>query len=398
MPVAVAVVVIAVLIASVLWSRRRAHRSPRAEAAAAAARNAAGVALVNLDDAVSALDVELGLSGVLHGSEAAAPLRRARLAAHHARDDAFEAFRGLDAVTPAERRRRDAVALRTRAQSATAAAAAARTTHAEWLTDHGDPVAQVAAAQERLRDLRTELGDPAALTAELTTRYEPTQWRDAQAAAAAIAHSLEDADAYLRDAADRAADPTRAALPMLARAEQAMRTAREHGRRLDEAYRLVLDADRAVGEELAAAQAAVQRAWDAAGLLPPEASHVRAALAEVTADLQALADGAVRRPATTVTGLARLRERLDDVIAGADTPQQHQRGARSALPGALAAARAAIARAEPAASVGVADARVRLDEAQRDLAAARGTRDPVAALASARRAMHQAELALTLTR
>ncbi len=56
----------------VVWSVRRARRSPRAVARAADARAAAGRALVRLDDVVAELDLEVSLSDALY---AAPPLR-----------------------------------------------------------------------------------------------------------------------------------------------------------------------------------------------------------------------------------------------------------------------------------------------------------------------------------
>ena len=74
------------------------------------------------------------------------------------------------------------------------------------------------------------------------------------------------------------------------------------------------------------------------------------------------------------------------------------RGARTALPGTLAAARAAVAHAEAqiTRSRAGADARVRLTAAQRELASARQATDPVEALDAARRAMRNAEDAQAL--
>ena len=95
-----------VLIAALWWGIRILRTGPRARAAADAARAAAGSSLVALDDAVSELDIEVGLSGALYGGDAAAALRRARIAATHARDDAFETYaHTLDLTVPLARRR-----------------------------------------------------------------------------------------------------------------------------------------------------------------------------------------------------------------------------------------------------------------------------------------------------
>ena len=96
----------AVVIALVVWVVRRARRGPRARAAAEAQRAGAGTALVALDDAVAELDLEVGLSGALYGGEDAAGLRRARMSAQHARDEAFQEYRDISGArrAPAGRR------------------------------------------------------------------------------------------------------------------------------------------------------------------------------------------------------------------------------------------------------------------------------------------------------
>src|SRR5688572_1483683 len=85
--------VAAIAIAVIVWAVRAARRSPRARAAAQAARTQAGAALVRLDDAVDELDLEVGLSGALYGGNAPTSMRRARMTAQHLRDAAFEDYR-----------------------------------------------------------------------------------------------------------------------------------------------------------------------------------------------------------------------------------------------------------------------------------------------------------------
>lgn len=389
--------VAAALVAAGVWFARRARRSPKAVAAADAERAQAGIALVRLDDAVGELDLEVGLSGALYEGAASPALRRARMTAQHARDDAFSQYRDLDdAPTPAQR----AVAaqrIRTRAEAATAAVARARTEHADWVQQHVSAAEQVDAARTRLAALRVEVGDPSALIAELSQRYDAVEWERGAAASTTAIEALDAADQLLAEASERASDPTRTAVPVLAAAEREVRRAREAARRLDETYRLVTDAGAAVGEELEAARVAVRQALTTReGLEPADAERLGGELRTISERLAALEASAPRRPTATVDELARLRDRLDLALGDARTAQQRLRGARSALPGALATARAAIAHAEPKASRAGADARVRLTSAQRELAAARGTQDPVEALDAARRAARHAEDAAAL--
>ena len=379
-----------------VWAMRRAGRSPRARAAAEAERTRAGTALVRLDDAVIELDLEVGLSGALYDGDAPSTLRRARMTAQHVRDEAFEAFRELDDRPPAEVRRVSA-RIRSRADEALAVITRARAEHAEWMRVHSSAAAQVDAAALRLERLRTELGDPGALVADLSGRFDEAEWRQASGAAHTASEALVQAQHHLDAARALAADPTRSALPELAAAQRELQRAQSGARALDEAHRLVTDAAIAVPQELAEARTALAQAIRVRDELDPAtAERLGAELRAIAAALGALEPDAARRPTTTVREIARARARLDLALGDARTAQQRLRGARTALPGTLAAARGAVARAESAAAGAGADARVRLDSAQRELAAARQAQDPVEALDAARRAMRHAEDAVAL--
>jgi len=183
----------------------------------------------------------------------------------------------------------------------------------------------------------------------------------------------------------------------LAGAERALRRAHASARTLEENHRLVMDAARAVDEEIAAARAALRQAVTVREQLEPDdATRLSGELRTIEAALTEHESQAARRPTATVDAVARLRDRLDLALGDARTAQQRLRGARTALPGTLAAARSAIARAESAATAAGADARVRLASAQHELAAARNAQDPVAALDAARRALRHAEDASAL--
>jgi hypothetical protein len=176
-----------------------------------------------------------------------------------------------------------------------------------------------------------------------------------------------------------------------------MRRGHAAARALEEEHRLVTDAAQAVAGELDAARTALRHAEELrASLEPDDAERLGRELREFDASLTALEPRAHRHPTETVTAVARLRDRLDLAVGDARTAQQRLRGARTALPGTLAAARSAVARAEAAASRAGADARVRLSAAQHELAAARSAQDPVAALDTARRALRHAEDAVAL--
>lgn len=389
--------VAAIAIAVLVWALRAARRSPKARAAADELRAAAGTTLVELDDAVDELDLEVGLSGALYDGTAPDALRRARMTAEHTRDAAFEQLRALEPETLPDDTRRISRGIRSRAEAAQAAIESARSEHAAWMTRNVSAATQVESARSRCRALRAELGDPAPLLQALSERYERSEWIEAELSAHEATSALAEAERLIDEAMAVVGDPTRSALPLLAEAERALRAAQGGSRRFEERHRLVTDAAAAVTGEVDAAREALRQANTVRGELEPDdALRLGAVLGEVSAALTSVEADAARRPTAAVAAIVRLRDRLDLAVGDARTAQQRLKGARSALPGALAAARDQIARAEPRMRAAGADARVRLSAAQRELAAARGAADPVEALDAARRALRHAEDAVAL--
>ncbi|HYJ48930.1 MAG TPA: hypothetical protein VEX12_03355 [Microbacterium sp.] len=399
-PAAVVFGATAIAIAVIVWAVRAVRRSPRRRAAADAVRAQAGVILVQLDDAVDELDLEVGLSGALYGGGAPASLRRARLTAQHVRDASFEEYRAIsDTTTSLEEIRRVSARIERRSTEALAAIAAARAEHGRWVLANVSAASQIAAARERLDALRATMGDPGALVAELSARFAEDEWSDAARAALAAVDSADQAESLLQTAAQTADDPTRTALADLAKAERALRRAEAEARTLEERHRLITQAAQAVPGEFAAARTALRQALVTREQLESvDAARLGGELRVIEGELTGLETDAERRPTRTIDRIARLRDRLDLALGDARTAQQRIRGARTALPGTLAAARNAVAHAEAAVSHAraSADARSRLESAQRELAAARQAQDPVAALDAARRAMRDAEDAAAL--
>jgi hypothetical protein len=392
--------VTALAVAVIAWAIRASRRSPRARAAADELRAQSGATLVRLDDAVDELDLEVGLSGALYGGGAPASLRRARLTAQHVRDESFEEYRVISApdASPVEIRRLSA-RIQRRSTEALATISAARAEHSDWVRANVSAAAQVASAQKRLDALRATMGDPAALVAELSSRFAEDEWTDAARAGRAAVDHADEAERSLAVAARTAHDPTRTALTDLAAAERALRRAESEARTMEETHRLVTQAAQAVPGEFAAARTALRQASVTREQLdPPDAARLGAELRIIEAELTQLETDAARRPTRTIDRIARLRDRLDLALGDARTAQQRIRGARTALPGTLAAARNAVAHAEASVSHArtSADARSRLMSAQRELAAARQMQDPVEALDAARRAMRDAEDAQAL--
>lgn len=396
-PAAVVFGIAALIAAAVTWGVRRARRGPRARASAEQERSQAGIALVALDDAVAELELEVGLSGALYDGTAPPTLRRARMSAQHARDAAFEQLRDLTPDAHPAVVSRVSRGIRRRADAASATIARARAEHAEWMAAHRSAAAQIADARRRAAEIRADMGEPGALVDDLAARFEADEVEEARRAAAEAVDALAEADALLTEAGRLAGDPTRSALAPVAAAERALRTARNAARTLEEQHRLVTEAAHAVNDEIAAARTALRQAEALrADLEPGDAERLGAEVRELLARLDALEPQAARRPAATVAQIARLRDRLDVALGDARTAQQRLRGARTALPGTLAAARAAVGRAETATARAGADARVRLSAAQHELAAARSAHDPVTALDAARRALRHAEDAVAL--
>ncbi|MCH6230609.1 hypothetical protein MK786_07645 [Microbacterium sp. CFH 31415] len=392
--------VTAILVAVLAWGIRRARRSPRARAAAEQERTRAGATLVRLDDAVAELDLEVGLSGALYGGGGPVSLRRARMTAQHVRDESFDEYRALSAsdAAPADIRRL-AARIDRRSADALTVIASARAEHAEWVRANVSAASQVASARERLAQLRASMGDPAALVGDLSARFAEEEWRDASRAAHAAAAAADEASRLLDAAEARAADPSQSVLAELASAERALRTAEADARILEETHRLVLQAAQALPGEIDAACTALRQAGVTREHLDPgDAERLGAELRAIESELTTVEADAARHPSRSVDRIARLRGRLDLALGDARTAQQRIRGARTALPGTLAAARSAIARAEAsvAHSHGGADARARLLSAQDELARARQVDDPVAALDAARRALRHAEDAKAL--
>lgn len=390
---------LAVLVA--VWLVRRARRGPRARAAAEVQRSRAGAVLVELDDAVTDLDIEIGLSGALHGGDAPPALRRARLGTSHSRDDLFAAFRDISVqgVHPAIIAR-TANRIRERASKDLTTIAQARAEHREWMQSHIDSPAQVSSASARLDALRASMGDEAALVRDLSTRFDAREWEGASRAARDAVAAASAASAHLNRARALATDPTQSAREELAAGERALRRAQSNARTLEESHRLITQAAIAVPNELLVARAAIGQAHVVRQRLTgDDAERLAAAISTAEASLAQASTLAERQPTAAIAELAQLHSRLDLALGSARTAQQRLRGARTALPGTIAAARASVAQAEVdvARDSTGADARVRLALAQQQLAGARQADDPVMALDAARRAIRHAEDAQALS-
>ncbi|WP_156761540.1 hypothetical protein [Microbacterium karelineae] len=390
----------ALVVVAIVLVVRVARRGKGARRRAREALDSLGVRLVELDDQTEELELEIGMSSALYDGRPPASLRRARLTAQHTRDDAFAAYRDAadEGMLPSAQRR-EAKRLTAGIDKAMEVIRGARADNEEWLREHASADEQIDVARRRIDELETRMGDPGALRAELDRIADESEWEDAAQADDEARAAIDEAREHLRDAEDRAADPSRSARESLRACEKALSRAEQASRLLEETHRLVKNAYLAVDDERRAAESAIRAAIGTQKTLDAEhAPRLAEAIRVAGVALESAGEIAGRRPVTANERIARLRDRLDMALADARTQQQRLRGARSALPGSLNAARSALARAEAVILDAEVDARVRLDSARRELAFARQAHDPIEALDASRRARRDAEDAAVLAR
>ena len=177
-------------------------------------------------------------------ADAPASLRRARLTAQHVRDESFEEYRAISDAgmrCPTRSARVSARIERRAHRGARDDLRGARRALATGCARTCRPPTQVAAARRASRRCAATMGDPAALVAELSSRFAEDEWRDASRAARAAVDSAAEAERSLVDRGARRARATRraAALAELAAAERSLRRAEAEARTLEETHRLV---------------------------------------------------------------------------------------------------------------------------------------------------------------
>ncbi|WZH38102.1 MAG: hypothetical protein PIR02_05385 [Microbacterium enclense] len=389
-PTVLAIVGALLVIAVVVIVVRARRRSPRARAAAEAARVAAAEALLRLDDAAAELDIAFEASGAQIDAESTNGLRRARAAALRARDRGFADLAALTTSTEIPARRRlEAENLRAQLDEHRARIDVTRADLVAWTRAHGTPAERVEAARARRDEVVRTAGDPAPLIAALRERFADDDWGEAADAARAADEALTEADVAL-DAARAATDPTEVDRLVYTATDAVRRTAR-HLRGVEDAHRVALQAAENAESEVAAAREELAAAVELAAARPTEcAPDAAARLRAAAADLEVAAAETARRPRAAIETVARVREVRDEVLGDAPSPRRRLEAARAALPGTLACARAALATADARHDDPSIDARLHLDGARRELAAARTATDAGQALANARAAWRAA--------
>lgn len=380
-----AVVILVALIAGALLARR-AGRSPRAWETARREAARAGEALARLDDAVTELDVEAAVTV----PDVPDDTRRARMAAQHARDRGFSAYRVLldESPTPASMRR-GARSVLSHARTEAEAVSRARAAHEADVLARASGETLLVGARERFERVCEAIGDPDVLVSELRGRFAEAEWTDAADAATRCWNALNAAASHLDDSPVTDAAGTWAVAVAAGRAQH---EAEEEARRLEHLHRASLQSAANAPQELTELRADLRAAAASAAERPSAAAdRVLSELTSLEAAAATLDTAVAEHPTAAVDDIARVRAALDRAAHDLRAAPQRLRAARSALPGTLSAARATLAHAEGAASRGSIDARVRLAGARRELARAREADDPQVALVAARRAMRLAD-------
>jgi hypothetical protein len=409
-PTAIALASAALVVAVVVVAVRVQRRSPRTRAAAGQAVSGAAAALLALDDDVDDLDLAFEAADALDADDVPTALRRARTTALRARDRGFGDLLALEADTGVAARRRDeARRLHEALDAQRKQVSAIRTRLAEWERENRPPAALLAAARRRRDDLVATSGDPEPLVDALRARFDDDDWSEAAVATDRARSALADADDALRRAEGDAEGGH------IFRATVALRLAARSLREVEDGHRIALQAAGNADAEVAAARAEIGEAIDVAtsrpeACRPGAAERLRAAAVE----LDDAAAAAPRRPREAVATVARVREERDVLLDDAVSMRRRVEAARTALPGTLACARAALAAAETAAEAAAgatadtadgsaipagdetrSDAapdadriaqRLRVERARRHLAEARAATDATRALTAARAA------------
>lgn len=391
------VVLAIVALIVVVARRRRRGRERVVDAAAADLARSASIGLVRADDLIQAATDELGFAIAQFGENATRDFAAALAVSRRQLRDAFALQQKLDDALPesaAERRRWNEQIIALTAEATNRLDEQTRDFDAKRGIERDAPQ-RLDQLRRRLDRVADRLGSGAASLDRLGHTYAP-------AALAPIGGNVARAKGAL-DQARSAADAVAARLEHGA-AEPVGEQMREAERGLFLATRL-LDAIETGEDELHIGHAGLVTALNAADAELAEARALRdrheeadtsAELNQVIAEadrvLAELRDPA--RPSHPSVDLARLRVAMDglDVMRSeARNRQLRLENARTALGGALLAARGQIALTRDFITgnrgrVGAA-ARTRLAEAERQLALAEAEADPVSALDTARRAM-----------
>jgi chromosome segregation ATPase len=395
----VTVLVVVALILGVsllLLFRRRQGAQPSSASGLDELRTRANILLVRADEAVDSGSSELGFAIAQFGEQRTADFAAA---VAEAKSDLAEAFRlqqALDDAVPesASRRREWALQITALCENAIARLSSQDRSFAELRGREADSPARIADLRRRVAGLRSRLEPAQATLDRMRANYVTHLIGREERAVAEAVDALAVAESVIADAESRVSPGGASAVEeALHSAERAIARAAGRLDAVDERAEHLATAASALDALLDSSQrdlAEARRERDSASD-PDAAAAILGAIARVD-DSRAAAQHAARRdPVAAIDALSAAVAELDTALASARNQAQRLEHARTALVGTLASAESQIVvlrdvLASEGRRVGL-DARTRLAEAERQLALARITADPMEALSAARRAV-----------
>jgi hypothetical protein len=407
--VVLAVVLGGVVVTSVvLLSRNREGAKPSSAAGLAALRSKASLALVQVDSALANAHNELGFAVAQFGEPKAADFAAAIAKAQVMMTAAFRLRRELEDAFPETviKQREMTLQIIALCESAQSLIDSHEQTFTSLRTAEVDAPVKVTDLSKRLDATRARLAKATATAKRITKTYRADL-------ASQHEHAISDATEHLDSAAAAIAAAAAEISPtgvnsVTASVIDAETAINQAGALLDS-----IDATAARYDEAATSLSTMigattadlteaRKQRDSA----PDADTGAAILRAIDAVEKAVARiKAAKAPSDPVEGLDTLGAALSDLdtaMASARNQADRLSHARSALSGALASAKSQITATRGLISAGGhdvgADARTRLSEAERELANAQNSADPVEALDAARRAVTNARDADALAR
>jgi hypothetical protein len=407
--VTVGVVVAAlILFGLAMLFRNREGAEPSGAAGLSALRTKANVLLVELDEALTGADNELGFAIAQFGEEATADYAAAVKKSRAMATTAFRLRRELDDAfpEPVTKQREMTLQIVAISEAAKLTLESQDTSFRSLRAKELEAPVSLTALATRIAATMARLAPARATLDRCAADYRPSIATEHERAVSEAAARLETAAASVRAAQKRLSPAgVNDVVGSLRDAEQSVNAAEALLDSIDTVAAKLDDAASTVAT-LAAAQKAdladARRASDEA----PDATTGRAILDAIDVVQTVLGEvSAVHRPADPIASLDLLNaaiERLDLALASARNQAQRLEHARTALTGTLVSAKSQIAAVRGfilAGGGGVgADARTRINEAERELMVAESAADPVEALDAARRAVTHARDADALAR
>ena len=391
--------VLVVVVVVVGWAllqlfRRRDGARPTAAAGLTSLRSQANMLLVRADEAVHAADDELGFAIAQFGEERTREFGAALARARSQLTAAFRLRHDLDDAFPESVQKQREWTLQIVALSESAIAALEKQDRG-FSAARGAEVAapvRLSAAREGIQSASSRLPAVSSTLAELQESYEPVLLGSLSSTITDATAQLVEATARV-DAAQAAVSPSgvNAVTDLVRSGEDSLRRATLRLDAVDARAAELADAASALTDLVASTKRDLVEARgqrDAA----PGPNEALAIGAAITAVEDSLAASTPRNPIDSLERIGTAVARLDSALASARSQKERIEHATIALGGTVATVTAQLSEVRAFITVGGrrvgADARTRLAEAERELAAANAPgADPVEALDAARRAV-----------